>query len=418
MKTKISISGNQFLINGRLTYSEIDNANPKSLGLLWNMRLIQGVFEDLFGLENQYKLCGLKFDPEKNTDDLIKALPEWYAYGIRAITVGFQGGWPVTQAMVDQFNCNPFGEDGLHLNEGFASRMDRLIRAADEIGMIIIVNIFYWAQANRLKNGTAVRNALKTACNFLRDNKYTNVLIDVVNEFSIRRFIHPIIATEDGVSSLIELAKEESGGILTSSSPGGHTLADQAIQASDFVLIHLNGATRTSAYQALKNPNYIGKPIVCNEANPCCSRVDVCLDLHASFGYYNNYTKQLLPSDWRILPGEDLFFARRVARAVGIPVEPIADEAKFMIQGLAKNEDIGFGRHIVRVACEYPEEVSQVVFYRNGEKIDISYDEPFFLNTESNWLAKYETPNIGDVYRAEISLRRGETIVREATFGI
>ena len=417
MKTKITISGNKFLINDKLTYSEIKNANPKSLGLLWNMRLIQGVFEDLFGSENQYKLCGLEFDPEKNTDDLIKALPEWYAYGIRAITVGFQGGWPVTQAMVDQFNCNPFGEDGLHLDDGFASRMDRLIRAADDIGMIMIVNIFYWAQANRLKNGTAVRDALKTACHFLRDNKYTNVLIDVANEFNIRQFKHPMIGSEDGIAALIDMARVESGGLLTGSSPGSHTLVEQVVNVSDFVLIHLNGVTRTTAYQMLKNPNYIGKPVVCNEANPCCTRVDVCLDLYASFGYYNNYTKQLLPSDWRILPGEDLFFARRVARAVGIPVEPLSDEEKFVLQGLNKNEDIGFGRHIVRVACEYPEDVSHVVFYRNNEKIDISYDEPFFLNTETNWLAKYETPLAGDVYRAEIMLRNGETIVRETTFG-
>ncbi|MCL2060555.1 MAG: hypothetical protein FWH01_16145 [Oscillospiraceae bacterium] len=417
MKTKISIDGNKFLINGKLTYSELENANPGSIGLLWNMRLIQGIFDDLFGLDNIKKLCGTDFDPEKNTDDLIAALPEWYAYGIRAITVGLQGGWPVTQAMVDQFNCNPFGEDGLHLDKGFASRLDRLIRAADEIGMIIIVNILYWAQANRLKNGTAVRNAVKTACHFLRDNKYTNVLIDVANEFNIRQFKHPMIGTEDGIAALVDLAKEESGGILTGSSPGSHTLVDQVVGVSDFVLIHLNGATRTTAYQMLKNPSYVGKPVVCNEANPCCTRVDVCLDLYASFGYYNNYTKQLLPSDWRILPGEDLFFARRVARAVGIPVEPLANDDKFVLQGLGQSEGFGFGRHVVRVACEYPEEVSQVTFYRNGEKLDISYDEPFFLNTETNWLAKSETPSQGDVYKAEIKLRCGETITREVVYG-
>ena len=416
MKTKISISGNQFFIDGKLTYAEIPDANPKSLGLLWNMRLIQGVFADLFGPQNLIDLCNSHFDPEKNTDDLIKALPEWYAYGIRAITVGFQGGWPVTQAMVDKLNCNPFGEDGLHLEEGFASRMDRLIRAADEIGMVIIVNIFYWAQANRMKNGTAVRNALKTACHFLRDNGYTNVMIDVANEFNIRQFKHPMIGTDDGISALIDMAKIESGGMLTSSSPGSHTLCEQACAVSDFILIHLNGVTRTTAYEVLKNPNYAGKPIVCNEANPCCSRVDLCLDSYASFGYYNNYTKQLVPSDWSVTPGEDLFFARRVARAVGIPVAPLADEERFVLQGLDKREEFGFGWHIVRVACEYPEEVNQVTFYRNGEKIDISYDEPFFLNTETNWLAKYETPKAGDVYKAEIALRCGEVITREKTF--
>ena len=46
MNTQISVKGDNFLINGKPVYSEIEGANPASLGLLWNQRVIQGVFDD------------------------------------------------------------------------------------------------------------------------------------------------------------------------------------------------------------------------------------------------------------------------------------------------------------------------------------------------------------------------------------
>ena len=46
MKTKLSIEGNRFLINGQPTYSELPACPAAYRGLLLNARFIQGVFDD------------------------------------------------------------------------------------------------------------------------------------------------------------------------------------------------------------------------------------------------------------------------------------------------------------------------------------------------------------------------------------
>ena len=413
-KTKVGIKGRMFYINGVPTYSDIPGSNPKSHGLIWNSRVIQGIFDDNEGLEHLKKVSGADFDPEKNTDDLIASLPEWYAYGLRAITVGLQGGWAVDQFEISEVDNNAFTPDGLSIRPDYAKRLDRLIRAADEVGMLVIVNYLYWAQANRFKDGIAVRNSVLTASRFLRDNGYTNVLVDLANEYNIHLFKHPIINTEEGQAALIDLAKREAGGIYIGSSSVGlrgvHSymaISAEVAEVSDFILIHVNGQTRTDAYKNMRNPCpaiTIDKPVVCNEANPCFTRVDAALEAGASWGYYNNYTKQIIPARYGVLNGEDLFFARRIARAVGIPVKPLSEEEAF-----------GFDMHVVRVACEYPEYVERVEYFLNGERIDIVYDEPFFLYAHSNWLAGTQKLTPGDTYKANVYLKDGKVVERIKT---
>ena len=148
-QTHLSIDGESLLINGKPTYAEIPNSNPNAHGLLMNARFIQGIFDDASGRE-RYHRFNREFDPDQHTNDLIAALPDWYAHGLRAFTVGFQGGGPcftVDNATIDN---NPFGSDGTALDPAYAQRMDRLIRAADELGMVVIVSYFYGAQAQRL----------------------------------------------------------------------------------------------------------------------------------------------------------------------------------------------------------------------------------------------------------------------------
>ena len=95
-QTSVSVQGEKFLINGQKTYAEIAGSRQEAHGLLMNARFIQGIFNDkaeperfaIFGYDN--------WDPEANTDRLIYALPEWYGYGLRAFTVGLQGGGPRT----------------------------------------------------------------------------------------------------------------------------------------------------------------------------------------------------------------------------------------------------------------------------------------------------------------------------------
>ena len=92
-KTVVSIKGDDFYINDKKVYSEILGSKPESHGLLMNARFIQGIFDDKADAQ-RYNRFGRVFNPEKNTDELIAALPQWYRYGLRAFTVGLQGGGP------------------------------------------------------------------------------------------------------------------------------------------------------------------------------------------------------------------------------------------------------------------------------------------------------------------------------------
>ena len=416
MKTNLSIKGRQFYINNKPIYSEIAGANPASLGLLWDQRVIQGVFDDKTD-RTRFNLFKDKiFDAERNTDNLIAALPDWYAYGMRAVTVGFQGGWPVKCVDVKEIENNPFGADGLNLDEKYAHRMDKIIRAADELGMVVIVSLLYWAQCNRLKDGRSVLHAVRTGAEFLRG--YTNVILEIANEYNIQPFSpHPIVYSPEGMAVLIQTAREYSGGLPVGSSGGGGMADREVIEESDVAIIHGNGLTRGEYYDFInRTKKWAGeKPVLCNEDSPCCTRVDVGLETYTSWGYYNNFTKQIPPADYAVTQGEDLYFARRIARAVGIALEELPLEQQFYLQGL-EDWTAFHGKRVIRLAAEFPESVDYVDFYLDGEKIYRSYDEPFYLHRETTWLA--EPVNADDnkdkEWKAVIRLCDGRIIEKTA----
>lgn len=417
-KTVVGISGDRFTINGAITYQDIPGSNPASHGLLWNQRLIQGIFDDSGNRALYNQMALEQFLPDKNTDALIAALPAWYAYGMRAFTVGFQGGWPVGMTEVEDIENNPFGAEGLTLDPAYADRMHRLITAADEAGMVVIVNILYWAQAKKMKTGRDIRNAVSTAARFLKEKGYTNVMLDVANEYDISlNGAHAIVQTAEGIASLIDLARAESGGMLTASSGGGGTVDGQVADASDYVLVHGNGLTRGEYHDFLLRAVKLakGKPVLCNEDSPCCTRVDVALNAGTSWGYYNNYTKQIPPCFFGVTEGEDLFFARRMARAVGIPVPDLSREDQFVLQGLTPAEAFGGGLHTLRLAAEYPEQVDRVDFYRDGELMYRSYDEPFYAYRETTWLGTPFSVKKGERYSADVFLADGNVVHKSYT---
>jgi len=415
-KTHLNIDGEKFLINGKLTYSEIPSSNPKAHGLLMNARFIQAIFDDKAQPERFARFGRNKYDPEKNTDDFIKALPEWYKYGLRAFTVGLQGGGPcfTIDDLSSIFN-SPYSDDGKELDKDYVRRLDKVIRAADELGMVVIVSLMYQAQVHRLKDGKAIRNAVAAASRMLKEGKYTNVIIEVANEHTVGGFKNrPIVYSKEGMAYLIELARQESGGMLVGSSPGAGEVYDEVCDASDIIFVHGNGLTRQYFHNMIKTVRKLNlnKPILCNEDSQCIGQLKVCFNEYVSWGYYNNLTKQEPPVDWTITPGEDMFFARRMAEGIGIQLPPINFEDQFYLQGFEPNMAIN-GKRWIRLASLYPETIDYVEFYRNGELADIAYDEPFMVNFITNWLQDPCVITEDDkVWEAKIYLRDGRILTK------
>lgn len=419
MRSVLSIEGSRFLINGKLTYSEYPGCPERYRGLLMNARFIQGIFDDK---ERPERFCrfGRSFDAERNTQELIDALPQWHEKGLRAITVGFQGGGPCFTVDSETINNNPFSQDGKSMDEDYRDRMKKIIEAADRIGMVVIVSCFYGPQSRFLRDDRAVMEAVKTAANWLRDERFTNVIFEVANEHDIDAYkIHPVLYNDGGIVELMEIARRESGGIPVGCSGTGAYFSESITKASDVVLIHGNNMSRQVLYNQIRQVIACaeGKPVVCNEDSQALGNMQVALNAGISWGYYNNLTKQEPPARWGITEGEDRFFAERLADALGIQRIARRREEQYFLQGLDADEDWE-GKRWVRLASLYPETIAQVAFYRDGELVEMSYDEPFAIHFVVNWYQRpVEGIKDGEVWRAVISLADGGTVEKTVRVG-
>ncbi len=412
-QTKVSIKNESFLINNQKTYSEIGNSNPEVHGLLMNARFIQGIFDDQADPDRFARFGEMEWDPDKNTDKLIAALPEWYDYGLRAFTVGFQGGGPCFTIDNSTIENNPFGKDGKNIDPDYRARMKNLIKAADELGMVVIVSFFYPGQVHRLEDEEAVKNAVISASRFLKEEGFTNVLIEIANEHNAAN-PHSILTEAEGMVQLIELARNESGGMPVGSSRTGNNVNEKVAKVSDYVLIHGNGCSRQDYYKLVKKvknwcPN---KPIVCNEDSQNIGQLEVAYNTYSSWGYYNNMTKQEPPADWGITEGEDRYFAQRMALGIGIEVPAISFEEQFYLQGFEQEMEYD-GKRWPRVASLYPEKIDYVDFYLDGNLIYTVYDPPHTLYQRSTWFQEgIEFKPENEEFKVVIHLRNGGTIVK------
>lgn len=418
MNTVLSLDGTKFRINGQLTYSEIPNCPSERRGLLMNSRMIQGVFDETSAPSRFARFGFEQWDPEAQTQRLIDALPEWKSYGLRALTVGFQGGGPCFTTDNQTITNNPFGPQGGCIDPAYASRMDRIIRACDQLGLITIVSYFYSSQMRHFEDEQAITRAVHTASKWLKEQAYTNVIIEIANEQNLPEFetLAPICHSPYGMVELMRIAREASGGLPVGCSGFGNSVNEQIARESDVVLIHGNDCTRQQLYELIREtksyaPN---KPIVVNEDSQAIGNLDVCVREGVSWGYYNNSTKQEPPTRFEILLGEDTFFAKRMALALGIEIQETPIDEQFVLQGLEPTTHYN-GECWPRVAALYPESIDYVEFYRNGELYYRSYDEPFPVHFDCNWRQSASPYVNGDTWKACIHLRDGNKLERTKT---
>jgi hypothetical protein len=138
--TEVSISGTSFRIDGTVTYP-----GTAAQGLLLNSRMVNAVFDDsnsaTVGMW-EYPDTG-RWDPERNTNEFVAALPTYAAKGLRAVSVNLQGGNPVPGCSCNASHdwiSSAYTSDG-SLRSAWMSRTDRVITAADQNGMVVILGV-------------------------------------------------------------------------------------------------------------------------------------------------------------------------------------------------------------------------------------------------------------------------------------
>ena len=353
-QTVVDISGEDFLINGQLTYSTIPTCPTSMHGLLFNVRSVNATFDDLDDAlpagflddpgdrpGNNYAGYGT-WDPDANTDRFIAALPAWRARGVLAVTLNFQGGCSCSRngeqgvdfAGDNQTpNNNPYGPNGTPIDPDYLDRMARCINALDANGMVCILGLFYFGQDQRISNANdsqAVKDAVDEAVDWVLANDWRNVVIEINNETTVGGYQHNIL-TPSRVHELFQRVKtrsvrpDESRLLVSASSTGTSLPPETWMQEADLFLPHGNGLGATqigelvadfrahSAWQA--NP----RPICFNEDSTNIAKLNAAAAAHASWGLYDDtHHQSVWPANWTIWSSTNIAFFDRVAELVGL----------------------------------------------------------------------------------------------------
>jgi hypothetical protein len=343
-RTVVWIRGDSFVVNGAEVY-----ARRPIHGLLMNSRMVQAVWDDRnpATAPNFAYPDTRRWSAQRNTNEFVRALPVYAAWGLRCVTVGFQGGnpWPTGNPRGYGGNDQPnissgFEADG-SLNAQWLGRLERVLTVASRVGIVVIVQYFYWGQDQRLANDDAVIRAtdgltdwLMGVHNAYRKKPYTNVLVEVANEANDRNYDRTII--RDHVTTLMDRVRSRSHNYLKVGTSLDVGTTNAIVAASDYVNLHGAGgqpAQITSMVQAVRAmPAYRTrpKPIVITEdaqwAGP--ANLDAAVAAGAGYGFFdkgstdyrNGY--QSPPVDWSVGTAAKRAFFERVAAFAGVKRHP------------------------------------------------------------------------------------------------
>ncbi|MFI1743423.1 hypothetical protein [Thalassobellus sediminis] len=317
-KTVVAIKGEQFYINDEITYKNRNWEGNKIEGLLFNSRMVQGVFDDLNpDTRDNFKYPDTQvWDPERNTNEFIAAMPDWKSHGLLAFTLNLQGGSPLGYGNYGWVNT-AFDSIG-NLRPKYINRLEKILDKADDIGMVVILGYFYFGQDDQLKDEQAVLNAVDNITNWLLKKSYSNLLIEINNECDIN-YEHKILQPER-VSELIERVKKMTDNkfLVSTSFAGNRVPTSNIIQSSDFVLIHGNGIEEPEGIKVLvekvrASEGYYTKPILFNEDDHFdfdkeSYNLKTSIESYASWGFFDFRKEgepfesgfQSIPTDWKI----------------------------------------------------------------------------------------------------------------------
>jgi hypothetical protein len=346
--TAVAIVGEEFHINGRPTYEGRSWQGHRIEGLLINSRMVQGIFDDL----NPETAVGWAYpdgpwDPNRNTDEFIAAMPSWASHGVLCVDVNLQGGSPEGYSKVQLWHNSAIEADGA-LRADYMARLDRIINRADELGMVVMLGIFYFGQDQRLTDESALKRAVTNTVDWIADRGYSNVLMEIANEHDNKQYDHDLIKQhpEELIVLAQKRAKERKIVLPVSVSLTGGKLPSQAVvDVSDYILLHGNGVKdaagmvdmieQTRSMTAAKP-----KPIVNNEddrpwrnqgwgTEGTSNNFTACVRNYVSWGYFDfretgegfNEGYQVLPVNWGISSDRKRAFFNLAAEITGQKTE-------------------------------------------------------------------------------------------------
>lgn len=331
--TVVSIVGEKFHVNGRPTYAGRTWSDVSIEGRLMNSRMVQGIFDDQNpATRGRWAYPdGQAWDPERNTREFIAAMPEWKRHGMLAFTLNLQGGSPEGYSAKQPWLNSAINSNG-SLRPDYLARAARILDRADELGMVVILGIFYFGQDERITDEAAVIRAVDNTVDWLLARGDRHVLIEVNNETNVR-YDHAILQPErvHELIARVRSRQDKTGRrlLVGTSYGGGKIPGENVVQVSDFILLHGNGQADPAKITAMVAktralPAWRPLPIVFNEDDhfnfdQTDNNFVAAIRAGASWGYFDFRMKgegfadgyQSVPVDWGIhSPRKKAFFAK------------------------------------------------------------------------------------------------------------
>ncbi|MCX6144290.1 MAG: hypothetical protein NTZ35_13825 [Ignavibacteriales bacterium] len=321
-QTVVEIRGEKFYINGEPTYKGRIWNGRQIEGLLFNARMVQGIFDDLNPKTRElwkYPDTG-QWDPDRNTDEFVAAMPEWREHGLLGFTLNLQGGSPTGYGNKGWKN-SAFDENG-DLRQAYFGRLVRILTQADRLRMVVILGIFYFGQDELLANEHAVINAVDQTVDWLFDTGHRNILVEINNECDVPSYDHEILKPSR-VDELIRRVKNNQRHgyrfLVGTSFKGKSIPSSNVVRTSDFVLLHGNGVDdpamiKEMVVQTRHVEGFRPMPVLFNEDDHFDfdkpeNNFVAAVNSYASWGFFDYRLKgetdvrqgyQSVPVDWRI----------------------------------------------------------------------------------------------------------------------
>lgn len=371
---ELTIREGSFYQGGAPTYTAgagFPRADERLAGLLLNHRVINGIFDDLSDTHDYdgdgrddwaYPDTG-RWDPERNTDLFVQAMPFWREHGVIAFTIGLQGGNPFISSpppkglSVEAVDASAFAPDG-SLRPAFMARLGRILDQAKKLDMVPIVNYFYQG-ANRRVREECIEAAIENATLWLleRGSGAQGLIIDLANECPSGRYwpalqlphIHNLIYyLKDTVDLYSNRTGREQHVYVGASLLPPYSIPeniaripDAFLRAVDLLLPHgnkLSTAQIREGISALRERAYVvsGKmlPIVFNEdiqetpqdlsqdSGGDLEHLQVCIEEHVSWGNLIRSHQRVPCLDWAGGTAVQRAWFERTRQLAGPPKPP------------------------------------------------------------------------------------------------
>ena len=319
--TVVTIVNESFYINDVITFKGKTWHGYLIEGLLPNSRMVNGIFDDeIESTRHLWVYPDTKtWHAERNTNEFVDNMPLWRKNGLLAFTINLQGGSPQGYSKDQPWKNSALDEKG-NLKPAYLNRLAKILDKADELGMAVILGVYYFGQEKNIADEVAILNGIHNTVEWVIRNGYTNVLIEINNECDLYK-VHPILKA-DRVHEAINYVKgiviDGKRLLVGTSYAGGVIPGTEVVKSSDFILLHGNGVGNPEQIiemvkKTRQIEGYTPKPILFNEDdhfdfdNPMNNFV-AATSVGASWGYFDYRMLnepyedgyQSVPVDWGI----------------------------------------------------------------------------------------------------------------------